>query len=94
MLPKLEDLSYKEKLDKLGLFPLECRRLRDDLIEVYKVMRGTDKLNSQGLFSMESKTRRRRFEMREERFKRDLTGNLFTQRVVRIWNKLPKEVVK
>ena len=33
MLPGLDGLSYKETLDRLGLFSLESRRLRDDLIE-------------------------------------------------------------
>ena len=37
MLPGLDGLSYKERLDRLGLFSLE---LRDDIIEVYKIMRG------------------------------------------------------
>ena len=46
MLPGLDGLSYKERLDRLGLFSLERRRLRGDLIEVYKIMRGTDQLDS------------------------------------------------
>eukprot|EP00061_Rhincodon_typus_P011382 g36338.t1 len=37
MLPGMEGLSYKERL---GLFSLECRRLRVDLIEFYKILRG------------------------------------------------------
>eukprot|EP00061_Rhincodon_typus_P017789 g46649.t1 len=37
MLPGLEGLSYKERL---GLFTLEPRKLRCDLIEVYKIMTG------------------------------------------------------
>ena len=44
MLPGFDGLSYKERLDRLGLFSLECRRLRGDLIEVYKIMRGIDQL--------------------------------------------------
>ena len=33
MLPGLDGLSYKEGLDRLGLFSLERRRLRGDFIE-------------------------------------------------------------
>ena len=53
-------------------------------------------MNSQGLFPRvgESKTREYRFKVRGERFKRDLRGNFFTQRVVRIWNELPGKVVE
>ena len=50
MLPCMEGISYKERLEKLGLFSLEQRRLRGDLIEVYKIMRGMDRVDSQKLF--------------------------------------------
>jgi len=60
---------FEERLDRLGLFSLERRRVRGDLIEVYKIMRGNDKVNSQGLFPRvgESKTRGCRFKVRGER---------------------------
>eukprot|EP00061_Rhincodon_typus_P005934 g26048.t1 len=45
MLPGMDSLTYKEKLDRLGLFSLEHRRLRDDLVEGYKVMRGINKVD-------------------------------------------------
>jgi len=44
MLPGLVGLSYKERLDRLGLFSLERRRFWGDLIEVYKITRGIDKV--------------------------------------------------
>ena len=50
ILPGLDGLSYKVRLDRLGFFSLECRRLRGDLVEVYKIMRGIDKVDSQHLF--------------------------------------------
>ena len=50
MLPGMEGISYEERLEKLGLFSLEQRRLRGDLIEVYKIMRGMDRVDSQKLF--------------------------------------------
>eukprot|EP00061_Rhincodon_typus_P014230 g41133.t1 len=50
MLPGMEDLSYKERLDRLRLFSLEHRRLRGNLIEVYKIMRGIDRVNGSCLY--------------------------------------------
>ena len=95
MLPGLDGLSYKERLDRLGLFSLERRRLRGDLIEVYN-MRGIDQLDIQYLFPKvgESKTRGHRFKVRGERYKSVQRGNLVTQRMVSVWNKLPEIVVE
>eukprot|EP00061_Rhincodon_typus_P012631 g38488.t1 len=58
VLPKLEGLSYREGLNRLG-----HRRLRGDLIDVYKIMRSMDRVNIQGLFPRvgESKTKGHRF---------------------------------
>ena len=96
MLPGLDDLSYKERLDRLGLFSLEHRRLSGDLIEVDKIMKAIDQLDSQYLFPKVgvSKTRGHRFKVRGERYKSVQRGNLFTQRVVSVWNKLPELVVE
>eukprot|EP00061_Rhincodon_typus_P008447 g31049.t1 len=40
---RVKGLSYGKKLNRLGLFSLECWRLTGDLIEVYKIMRGMDR---------------------------------------------------
>ena len=50
MLLGFDGLGYQERLDRLGLCSLERRRLRGDLIEAYKIMRGTGQLDSQYLF--------------------------------------------
>eukprot|EP00061_Rhincodon_typus_P008708 g31569.t1 len=50
MLPGVECLSYEEQMDKLGLLSLERRRLTGDLMEVYKIMRGVNKVNGRCLF--------------------------------------------
>jgi len=38
LIPKLKELSYPERLDKLTLWSLEERRVHADLIEVYNVV--------------------------------------------------------
>ena len=50
MMPGMEGIGYEERLDKLDLFSLERQRLRGDLIEVYKIMRAMDRVDSQKLF--------------------------------------------
>ena len=48
----LEKLSYEEKLKKLNLTTLETRRLRGDLIEMFKIIKGFDNINYKIFFSV------------------------------------------
>ena len=50
VLPGMEGINYEETLKKLALFSLGRRRLGSDLIEVCKIMRGMDRVDSQKLF--------------------------------------------
>jgi len=47
MLHGMEHLNYEERLDRLGLF-----LLRGDLIEVYTIMRGMDRVDKNQLFPL------------------------------------------
>ena len=51
MIRGLEHLSYKEKLRKLGLFRLEKRRLRGDLIVAFQYLKGAYKQEGEWLFN-------------------------------------------
>ena len=40
MIPSIRKFSYEDRLIKLGLWSLEDRRIRADLVEVYKMVYG------------------------------------------------------
>jgi len=59
MLPELRNLQYSERLNKLGLWTLEERRNRADLIEVYKILNGFSVVPADTFFALSDDTRTR-----------------------------------
>ena len=87
--------DYHERLAELGMETLEERRHRMDMAQVYKIVTGKDKVNSDTWFTMGREGQRMTrgnahpLSLKQQRARLEVRRNFFSQRVVESWNKIP-----
>ncbi|PKU43908.1 hypothetical protein llap_5794 [Limosa lapponica baueri] len=96
MMEGLKHLPDEERLRELGLFSLEKRRLRGDLINAFKYLKGGLREDGAGLFPVvpSNRTRGNGHKLEHGKFHSNLRKNFFGVRVPEPWKRLPREGVE
>ena len=96
LVPGLADLPYEDRLKALDLYSLESRRLRGDMILMFKIMKGLTNIKKSDLFISKSsniKTRGHPYKVElHKTCSSEIRNKFFTERVIIPWNNLPSEV--
>jgi hypothetical protein len=94
LIESVKHLSYEDRLKKLGIPTLKYRRLRGDLIEVFKIITNKDNSGNCTLtLHKDLVTRGNRYKLYQKHVNYDLRKHFFANRIVAVWNSLPDSVV-
>ena len=94
LISDIRGINYNRRLAHLNLFSLETRRLRGQLIETFKIIKGITNLDYRNLFTLSSnRTRSNGWKLDLHRFNTTQCGEFITFRIVTAWNKLPVDMI-
>ena len=99
-LPTLSKLPYEERLIHLKLPTLAYRRIRGDMIEVYKIMNEiydknvTTFLKTRVQSVDRTSPRGHKYQLYIEWVNKNIRKQNFSIRIINIWNSLPREVAE
>ena len=96
LVANVSEMSYPRRLKELNLTTLEYRRLRTDIIQIYKIFSGIDDVNYDKFFDLSSTsvTRGHKYKVVKKRCNTNLRKHFFSYRNVDIWNKLPAYIIE
>lgn len=100
MISGLKGQTYSEKLAELNLPSLEIRRLSQDLIQVFKIIKGFDRVDQSTWFQLQrenggsgrSTRNSHPLNIVYKQHRTDVRGHFFSVRVIPKWNNLPNEI--
>ena len=85
---------YEDRLRCLNLPTLYYRRRRFDLIQLFKIVHGYEKVDIDKFFTFnDNMTKGHIFQIMKIRCKKSLRINSFPNRCIDDWNKLPEDIV-
>ena len=96
MVRGLKRKPYDVRLKILGMYTLQQRRIRGDLIETYKILTGKERVDSQIFFQLATDTHSLRGHSKKlfvPRCSTTARKSFFSIRVINSWNALPQHVV-
>ena len=95
----LGNLTYEERLRKLNLPSLSYRRLRGDMIEVYKLTHGLYDINPRDIIPLKQPAsqlhnlRRHNLQIKHRFSRTNIRKNYLPLRIAHPWNSLPHDIV-
>ena len=96
----MSDTSYPDRLRKLTLPTLAYRRIRGDMIEIYKLLHGKYDSNTSNIINLykdhnkpNERTRGHMWKICHDRSRLNLRKENFPNRAVNMWNFLPEYAV-
>ena len=95
LIPSISHLPYEDRLKFLKLPSLDFRRRRGDMIHVFKIMNGMDRLDPHNffIFPPNNNTRGHSQKVFIGRCRLDLRRSVFSQRTIHDWNYLTEHVI-
>ena len=94
LIPAIRHRGYDRRRQALNLFTLKQRRLRGQLIETFKILKGHSSVDSNSLFSRnENPTRRHPWQVYPQRANYAPCRHFMTYSICNVWNGLPTRVV-
>jgi hypothetical protein len=93
-LPGLRGLNYNDRLVRSGIERLELRRIKQDLIFMYKIYFGLTGISATDFFTFanaDHDTRGHRHKLLQNHCRVDVRKYFFAERVVQQWNNLPAQ---
>ena len=96
LISSIKNHTYSQRLAILKLDSLTFRRRRNDMIQIFRILKGFDKIDINTFFKMsvEGTTRGHRFKISKIRANTNFKMHSFSYRTVNDWNSLSKETVQ